>query len=225
MRRYRCRSADCGWQGLVYTPQTAASRLASAARWPGTWIIACLLSIPLAILLAGGEWLEEHADPAVTANRRESGPAESSPNSPLKPTGRLTYGSERRGELPSGCVWGGPGEHPYAGTLLDALIAAQLPSEVIRKLVIMQAEDVVSDHLEISSAGIYSTDHRRSFGYTTKAMALDDTVCLNTKINLSGASTSAADLYEVIDRNDHRYTIMIVTNGRNVALLQEQSGR
>jgi hypothetical protein len=89
----------------------------------------------------------------------------------------------------------------------------------------MHEEGFINDRLEISRAGVYSTDHRRSFGYTTKAMALDSTVCFNTKIDLASESTGAADLYEVTDGNYQRYTIMIVTNGGNVAVLQEQSGR
>jgi len=178
------------------------------------------------MLLAGGEWIEQHAGTArPTVDGRELDPGESSGKSPLQPTAQQRYSNENPGELRTGCVWAGPGEQPYVGTLLDALTAARLPSEIIRKLVMMHEEGFINDRLEISRAGIHSADHRRSFGYTTKAMALDGTVCFNTKIDLSNETTGSADLYEVTDRNYQRYTIMIVANGGNVAVLQEQSGR
>lgn len=125
------------------------------------------------------------------------------------------------GELRRACVLEAPGQHPYIGTLVAALTAARLPSEVVGKFATMRDSRLVNDRLEISSAGIRTSDHGRHFGNVATAMALDGTLCFDTRVDFPRGAIGAADLYELIDSNGHRHSIMITTTGGNVAVLKE----
>src|SRR5450631_1792585 len=133
VRRYRCRSEACGWQGLRATPRASSSRWADAALVPLGWIVAGVL----ALLLLAGLWLafmdseqvsptQSNAEVRQLAPVPEEAAAESIAGKPLDADDprRLAGGSQM--ELRRGCVWGGPGQHPYTGTLTAALTAAQL---------------------------------------------------------------------------------------------------
>ena len=148
-------------------------------------------------------------------------PSLSSAVTPPQPTPAKVV-AELSGEVRSDCVWGGPGESPYSGSLGAALTAARLPKEIVDKFEIMRANLLLSDRLEISSAGIRSADGRRKFGHVANAMALGTTICFTTKINMPPDTITFADLYELIDDMHRRYTIMIVVRGGNVAVLEEE---
>jgi hypothetical protein len=230
VRRYRCRSPACGWEGLLERPLTAPSFWTGLARRLPPWVIVGVLSIPLALILVGIYWVGARAWPsASSAESRQAAlqqaPGESTTGVPLEPTDPRKDAGGILVELRRGCVWGGPGQHPYVGTLGDALIAAQLPSEIVDKLATMRESGFVTDRLQISAAGIHTADLRRDFGSTVKAMALDSTVCFSTRINLPIEIMGTGDLYELIDAYYQHYAIMVVTNGGNVALLEEQFGR
>ena len=129
------------------------------------------------------------------------------------------------GEPLRGCVWGGPGQRPYKGTVTAALTAAQLPADIVTKLAIMRDGGAVSDRLEISSAGIHSVDYQRDFGYNVKALTFGDSMCFDSKINPPSSATGSADLYELVDAKRQRYSVMVVANGGNVAVLHVPGGR
>jgi hypothetical protein len=96
---------------------------------------------------------------------------------PVEPDNPRKAAQDSVAESRHGCVWEGPGESPYFGTLATALTAARLPSEIVRKIEIMRDGGFVTDRLEISSVGIRTTDHRRFFGHTTKAMTMGESLC------------------------------------------------
>jgi hypothetical protein len=231
VRRYRCRTKECGWQGLLDRPRTASSLWASLLRSPPFWFVAGMLSTLLVVLLVQVYWVIEAAQPVpVDALERQLEPLPVEPGVSMagKPLDRDDARRNADGPLTEsqrGCVWGGPGQHPYLGTLADALAAARLPGDIVGKLATMHGSGLVSDRLELSSAGIRSASHRRHFGYTAKAMALDRSVCFNTRINLAVGAVGAADLYELVDGDDQRYTIMVARPGANVAVLEEQTER
>jgi predicted RNA-binding Zn-ribbon protein involved in translation (DUF1610 family) len=215
--RYHC--SDCGWQGLLVRSRTTQSSRSRPARLRVVWIVVSVLLIPLVGLSAALYWIGEHAQQMPMV------PGQSIAGMPLEPNDPRKQDAGPAGELRRGCVWGGPDESPYLGTLTVALTAAGLPSEIIGKFEIMREGRLVSNRLEISSAGIHSADHRRYFGHTTNAMGLGDTLCFSTRTNLPSDTVIAADLYELIDDNDRRFTIMIVARGGNVATLEEQFER
>jgi hypothetical protein len=194
------------------------------------WIVAGVL----ALLLLGGSWLafmdsERVSPPQSSAEIPQLVPVaqeggDSFPGRPLDADDprRLAGGSQM--ELRRGCVWGGPGQHPYTGSLTTALTAAQLPGDVVGKLAIMHDGGVISDRLEISSAGIHSADRKRDYGYTMKAMTYDGSICFDSKVNLPTKAVGAANLYELVDAKQQRYSVMVVANGGNVAVLETPVG-
>lgn len=218
VRRYHCK--DCGWQGLLAQSQQTAPKAATRpARSRTVWIVGGVLSIPLLVLWAAVHWMDERAKAMPVA------PSLANTATPLQPDTPTKVVAELSGEVRSDCVWGGPGESPYAGSLGAALTAARLPKEIVGKFEIMRTSSLVSDRLEISSAGIRSADGRRQFGHFANAMALGTTLCFTTKINMPPDTITFADLYELIDDMHRRYTIMIVVRGGNVAVLEEQTER
>jgi hypothetical protein len=214
--RFRCRAEGCGWQGLLHQTPTESRPRTGYARSRTAWIVAGAVLVALIGLAVAIYWLyDEDAMPMP------KGPAKSVARTPLEPDdprGAMQHSVE---EPHHGCVWGESGESPYFGTLAAALTAARLPSEIVRKVEIMRDGGFVTDRLEISSAGIRSTDHRRFFGRTTKAMAMGETVCFGTRIGLPPGRTVAADLYELVDDTNRRFQVMIVAIGGNVAVLEE----
>ena len=106
-----------------------------------------------------------------------------------------------------------------------ALTAAQLPSDIVTKLSIMRDGGVVSDRLEITAAGIHSLDYQRDFGYKVKAITMDGSMCFDSTINPPSSATGTADLYELVDAKRQRYSVMVVANGGNVAVLEMPGGR
>ena len=214
--RFRCRADGCEWQGLLrQTPTASRSRTGSARSRTG-WIVAGALLVALIGLAVAIYWFyDRDAMPVPTA------PAKLVASTPPKPDALRRPAQDPAGEPRQGCVWEGPGQSPYFGTLATALTAARLPSEIVRKIEIMRGAGFVTDRLEISSAGIRTTDHRRFFGHTTKAMTMGESVCFGTRISLPPGKTSAADLYELVDDTNRRYLVMIVANGGNVAVLEE----
>ena len=144
---------------------------------------------------------------------------------PLAADDPRRIGSAPLGQPLRGCVWGGPGQRPYSGTMTAALTAAQLPSDIVTKLSIMRDGGVVSDRLEITSAGIHSLDYQRDFGYKVKAMTMDGSICFDSTINPPSSASGSADLYELVDAKRQRYSVMVVANGGNIAVLEMPGGR
>jgi len=197
---------------------------------PLGWIIAGVL----ALLLLAALWLafmdsERVSPPQSNAEVQQLAPVpqetgESLAGKPLDPDDprRLAGGSQM--ELRRGCVWGGTRQHPYPGTLTAALTAAQLPGDVVSKLAIMRDGGVISDRLEISGAGIHSADRQRDYGYTVKAMTYDGSICFDSKVNLPSKAVAAANLYELVDAKQQRYSVMVVADDGNVAVLESPVG-
>lgn len=215
VRRYHCK--ECGWQGLLSLDQGVPSSTRSRI----LWAVVVLVLIPLIGLSAVVYWHGDRMDapPATAAPSPSAAATSSQPAAPRKE--EVVLSREARND----CVWGGPGEAPYAGTLTAALTAARLPIEIVAKFQTMRDAQLVTDRLELSTAGIRSADGRRQFGQMTKAMALGNTLCFNTKLNMPPDTITYADLYELIDDMHRRYTVMIVVRGGNVAVLEELTER
>lgn len=231
VRRYRCRSTDCGWQGLIDRPRTAASLWSSLRNAPAFWFVAGMLATLVGVLLVQVWLVIERARPVPVAPENwqlEPLPVAagvSDVGKPLEPDDARLRPPATSAELRRGCVWGGPGQLPYQGSLRDALAAARLPAPLVDKFAAMRDGALVSDRLEISAAGIRNTTHRRHFGYTVKAMAVERAVCFNTRVNLVAGVVAPAELYELVDADGDRHIVMVVPQGGNVAVLDEQTER
>jgi hypothetical protein len=219
VRRYRCRAADCGWQGLLRQSTDARSSRTGFARARAVLIVLGVSLMSLVGVSAAVYWNGMRAMPAPLAA------GTSTAGVPLAPDDPRGDGDDRSKALRRGCVWGGPGESPYLGTIAAALTAARVPDDVVRKIEILREGRIVGDRVEISSDGIGTPDHRRYFGHTVSAMALGDVLCFSTRVNVPADMIVSADLYELLAENGSRFTIMVVAQGGQVAVLDEQTRR
>lgn len=218
VRRYRCRAPDCGWHGLLRDPSPPVAG-AGGARWRAALMVVGATLLPVLVVSSIMYW--------NTKRDRPEPPSVgfTSVGSPLPADDPRAENSARAGTLRRGCVWAGPGDAAYLGTLATALTAARVPPDVVRKFETMREEKLISDRLEITSAGIGTSDHRRNFGHVASAMTVGEILCFSTRVNPPAGTIFAADLYETLDESGRRYAIMIVTLGGNVAVLDEQAER
>lgn len=186
---------------------------------PVAWLTGTMIVIALLAIVFAANRLYSHKPLVPAALAKRVAAMADAGNRPPAPT------SAGPQALPHNCVWQGPGLQRFRGTMPAALAAAGLPRDVVAKFTMMHDAGLATDRLEISGTGIRTVDHRRNFGSTTKAMALDDGICLDTRVDLPAGMSGTADLYELTDDNGFRYLVMSVARGENVAVLVEQPGR
>jgi hypothetical protein len=216
LRRYRCRSHDCGWEGLRTPAETRHSREGVRSFAMG-WALAVLL---LMLIASGAAYLiykKATSQPGSAWNWLAAIARSAAPAQPI--------GGAMPSATNSGCIWEGPGVQPYTGTFVAAVTAAGLPAEVVNRLATMHEAHLASDRLEISSTAIRSADHLRNYKLATRAMSFGDKVCFGTTIAIPSTVTLGADLYEAVDATNQRYLVMVVTPGNNVGVLEEQGKR
>lgn len=228
VRRYRCPSEGCGWRGLLGPPKPSVWSGAASRR--AVWAVACVLTLLLVAAIWSAYQYYERVQAQPSAQQPQIAAVQAAAGElivgrPLAADDPRRIGNALLGEPLRGCVWGGPGQRPYTGTMTAALTAARLPADIVTKLSIMRDGGAVSDRLVITSAGIHSVDYQRDFGYTVKALTFDGSICFDSKINPPSSASGTADLYELVDANRLRYSVMVVANGGNVAVLEMPSGR
>lgn len=214
VRRYRC--TKCPWEGLLpVSPPTAGDGATRTGRTSEWRLGSALILIPaIALLLV---WLiddvrEELRTPSVPAAglRLDADDPRS-----------LEAGATH--ELRRGCTWSGPEAAPYTGSFRDGLTSAGVPQDAVAKLELMHERGIASDRVTISSTGMESTDHRRHFSLTARAVAFDRTVCFTARIEIPPGASVTADLYEVVDAAGQRHAVVVVPQGGNIAIVEEQS--
>lgn len=119
------------------------------------------------------------------------------------------------------CAWGVPGANPYRGTVEQALVAAQLPTEVVKKISEMADRGWTHGQVEISRDGIRTVDRRRYFG-TRASMAFGGTMCFDTRVNFKPGHVEYAAYYEAADNRGQTYSVMVPYVCQNVAVLGER---
>jgi len=127
--------------------------------------------------------------------------------------------------LRKNCAWGVPGRNPYKGTVTQALVAARLPDDVVRKIDAMVRNGIVSDKVEITRRAITSTKGSRRFHTTLLAMGFGNTVCLGTRVNFRSDHVEYANLYDATDATGARFSVMVPYVCGNVAVLAERAER
>jgi hypothetical protein len=121
-------------------------------------------------------------------------------------------------QLRSSCLWGVPGRTPYRGTVEQALTAARLPPDVVRRIADM-ARAGTNDRVEITRAGIRSTDGQRTYPAHIPAMGFGNTLCFDTVVNFQPGHVEYAALYETADQAGRTYSVMVPFVCGNVSVL------
>ena len=124
-----------------------------------------------------------------------------------------------------GCAWGEPGRHPYRGTVTQALEAARLPEEVVRRIDVMVSLGIVSDQVVISRDAIRAVRSQRRFDSTIVAMGFASTLCFGTRVNFEPGHLEFADLYDATDNKGNNYAVMVPYVCGNVSVLAERAER
>jgi hypothetical protein len=124
-----------------------------------------------------------------------------------------------------GCAWGVPGRHPYGGTVTQALLAARLPEDVVRRIDVMIALGIVSDQVVISRDSIRAVRSSRQFDSKIVAMGFGNTLCFGTRVNFQPGHLEFADLYDATDGRGNNYSVMVPYVCGNVSVLAERAER
>jgi hypothetical protein len=210
LRRYRCRAASCGWQGLLPASRRPAPMLAATAALAlpqrlrrGLWLLggaAAAFTVPalVVVLMAAGQRFDD-------ATLREVPPGVSHDGRPV-PAALARPLAQAAGEavpdgpplaVREGCAWGQPGRMPYRGTTAQALRAARLPPEVVQEVVRLRQVRAVTDRVEIRTGAIRAVTDGREFNPRSFAMTYGHTLCVGARVNFAPGHVEQADLYEV----------------------------
>jgi len=142
------------------------------------------------------------------------------------PAGDSRVTANRSGlQLRQNCAWGVPGRRPYRGTVAQALEAARLPEEVVRKIDVMVSLGLVSDQVAISRESIQAVRTQRRFDPTIVAMGFADTLCFATRVNFQPGHVEFADLYEATDGKGNSFAVMVPYVCGNVSVLAARAER
>ena len=232
--RYRCRDEACGWEGIVSSSAKAPS---PASRVPVKWslVLACM-GVGLAIAMVGAGSVKllqlirearlSKAPAAVAASAPPSVPfGESFDGLPLPREDARAAGNATGLSIRQGCAWGVPGRNPYKGTVTQALQAARLPEEVVRKVDVMVSLGIVSDQVVITSDSIRAVRQPRRFDSKIVAMGFANTLCFGTRVNFEPGHVEFADLYDATDAKGNNFAVMVPYVCGNVAVLAERAER
>jgi len=232
--RYRCCDEACGWEGIVSNsarPPSPASRV--SVRWS---LLLAWMAVGLAIAMVGAgsvkvlqlmreAWLAR-APAAITASLPPSVPlGESFDGLPLLHDDARTAGNTAGLSIRQGCAWGVPGRNPYRGTVTQALQAARLPEEVVRKVDVMVSLGIVSDQVVITNDSIRAVRQPRRFDSKIVAMGFANTLCFGTRVNFEPGHLEFADLYDATDAKGNNFAVMVPYVCGNVAVLAERAER
>lgn len=229
VHRYRCVDPACGWEGVLGRDRVGA---ADEMRWPALLIAFAAGVLATAAVWQGVRVLQQRAAAearaasaqvkGVEAQSRATPAGADFRGVPLPATDARVKANPSPLQLRHSCAWGVPGGNPYRGTVVQALAAARLPPEVVRKIADMAERGWAYDQVEISRNGIQTVNGRRRFGRDVRAMAFGDTLCFNTRVNFEPGHVEYAALYEAEDAGGKRYTVMVPYVCQNVSVLGER---
>jgi hypothetical protein len=235
VHRYRCIDPKCNWEGVVGREDVTASLQAtlnwrSRLLWMMGGVVLATSGMLAARMVGGTRVASRPAAPAPAS--AASVPREAGDWDMLgSPPGLHHDGVELNSDdtrvaknstplhLRRNCVWGVPGRTPYRGTVEQALMAAQLPPEVVMRIAELAKNGFTQDRVEISRTAIRSVDGRRIFKPQIPAMGFGDTLCFETQVNFPAGHVEYAALYEADDRSGRRYSVMVPFVCNNVSVL------
>jgi hypothetical protein len=225
MYRRRCFNPRCAWVGLVVCePRPRPVDLSPAWRGRVLWMLGGV-GLTLAAVVAVRVAVDLRAGGRAQATAGTTGASAKGPLPGLHDDGvELPSADDRVGnnatplQLRSSCLWGVPGRTPYRGTVEQALTAARLPPDVVRRIADM-ARAGTSDRVEITRTGIRSTDGQRTFPAHIPAMGFGNTLCFDTVVNFKPGHVEYAALYETEDQAGRTYSVMVPFVCGNVSVL------
>ena len=229
VHRYQCTTPACGWHGLLGrdSEDTAAARPTwrTAAVWFLVGALSALAAVQATRLYLRSQNAPRTAPVALQGTElqsRSTPPGQDYDGQELPADDKRVTQNTSPLTLRQSCAWGVPGGNPYRGTVSQALIAAQLPPVVVRKISEMAERGWTSGQVEISRNGIFTVDHRRSFGNTAKSMGYGNSMCFNMRVNFKPGHVEHAALYEATDEQGRTHTVMVPYVCQNVAVLGER---
>ena len=241
--RFSCRSAECGWQGLLRPTATAwvpPADLGAGRRWATVVVASAVLgtalaqTLPLLLTLwpsgpsvaAGvshdGEALPASHPLALAGASLAAASAPASSAAP-KPTDGQAAPMAAGLTLRQHCSWGQPGRNPYQGTPEQAVTAARLPPEVVLQIAQAIRSGEATDQLTITREGIQNASGSRRFAPAPFVMTYGRTLCLNARVNFAAGHSEPAALFEASDQRGRRYAVMVPSVCGNVSVIGETS--
>ena len=241
-------AAHCAWDGLLARPDGSGRRRsagrAAARRWPARLglaltALAAVAGLPLLLLLAVGlgpalllgpgaglkDWrtlpIGQSDDGVLVLAQPDSAPPRSDAQAAPEPAEAAAPPLTLR----HGCAWGQPGRNPYRGSTEQALTAAGLPPEVVRRVALMREAGAVTDRLLISRHAIRAVASGQEFNPNSFAMTFGHTLCRSSRVNFALGHVEAADLYEVRDDRGRRHAVMVPDVCGNVSVLGNRAER
>jgi len=196
--------APAGWQTLA----------------PGQSFDGDPLPVGHPLLSRAAEGSPAEAAPSISTGASQSRPSASADKSAARPEATAT-----RLQLRRHCAWGQPGRNPYRGTPEQALVLAQLPPEVVRRIDADIRSGTVTDRLTITNASIRADTSAREFDSGTVAMTYGHTLCLTTRVNFKEGHAERADLYEGTAADGRVYAVMVPHVCGNVSVLGQRAER
>ena len=229
VHRYRCTAAACGWEGRLHRlsvdPRGHVLRVgfwwfvigivAAVAAMHGLQRLRAQRAAPAAPRIAlGGAELQSLATP----------PGESFDGEPLPMHDQRALGNRTPLLLRNSCAWGVPGRNPYRGSVMQALYAAQLPSEVVRQIADHAERGWSHAQVAITRDGVRTLDGRKDWGNRLQSMAFGNALCFNTRVNFAPGHVEHAALYSADDHQGRTYHVIVPYVCQNVAVLGERGG-
>lgn len=230
VHRYRCTAAGCDWEGLLgrtdahATPYHAHRRRLRLAWFAIGAAVAVMAMVGTRAVLRGldsGAAVRPVAVGGAAAEAAARAPGLDFEGEALPATDPRQAANTTPLTLRHSCAWGVPGGNPYRGTVEQALVAAHLPAEVVRKIADMVERGWVYDQVEISRVGIRTVDHNRQFHREITAMGFGNSLCFGTRVNFRPGHVEYAALYQASDAVGKTYVVMIPYACRNVSVLGE----
>lgn len=123
------------------------------------------------------------------------------------------------------CVWGKPGRSPYKGTPEQAMRAARLPPEVIKRVAQRIATGRTGERLVIANDGIRGVTSGRIFDQRHVALTYAKTLCVDARVNFPVGHTEPASLFEAVGDDGRAYAVMVPDVCGNVSVLSEAGER
>lgn len=237
LRRYRCLSPECDWEGLLARPDPgprSGSRhqrrhlllLGSLACLVGVAAFFALRQAPNEAptvrigphLVQRGTHLEGDRLPDAHGLRR------------LFPPGTLESGPEGYSEGPTAslrvrrhCAWGLPGRNPYRGSVHQALQTARLSPAVTQRIAADIQAGRRTDRVLIDNSVVRAMGSGREFDPARIALTFGMTLCLDSRVNFQGTHVERGDLFEAMDEDGRIYAVMVPDVCGNVSVLGQRA--
>jgi hypothetical protein len=237
--RFECRSAACGWSGLLAphaTPDATPDGERRRPRVAGALLAFVVAAAALGLVVVTVDrWVAgSGAGPAATQTTAMLRPQIQEAAVQVPPAGWHTVGEALPSDdarhaghaaglqLRHGCIWGAPGRDPYRGTAEQALQAAGLPADAVRAIAQRIRRGESDGEVMLARDGIQSADGQRQFGRRLVASTYGMTLCFDTLVNFAEGHVERAPLFEFTSADGRRFSVIVPDVCGNVGVISEQ---